>query len=229
VLIDSLLVILIFIALWYFVPYVVKKLQIDRLRRVCKEKSAIVLTYDDGPGLTVSVKLLELLRSHASVATFFILGRKIAPSKELVARIIQDGHEIGSHSYSHLHAWKRDPVSVFLDTQRGLRVARSVAECRLFRAPYGKLTLGSMIQVWLQGCRQSWWTIDSTDTWDNPRDIAEILERVRVQGGGVVLMHDLDRPGMPEHEKFVLDLTQALLELAKNEGFRVCKLGEVIS
>jgi peptidoglycan/xylan/chitin deacetylase (PgdA/CDA1 family) len=218
----------VFFTVWIVFPYVAKKIQIGHLRQDCKADRLIALTYDDGPNAQVTTALLDILRSRNAVATFFLLGHKLGALQEIVARIVSDGHEIGSHSYNHLHAWQRDPVSVFLDIQKGLRAVRSVAKCRFFRAPFGKTTFGSLIQVWLQGCRQSWWTIDSTDTWERPRGVKEILDQVRTDGGGVVLMHDLDRPAQPEHEKFVLDLTRGLLDLAENEGFRICKLGEVI-
>jgi peptidoglycan/xylan/chitin deacetylase (PgdA/CDA1 family) len=213
---------------WFVLPYAIKQIQIRRLRRRCQAEHSIVLTYDDGPGTHLTRAILDILRDRNAHATFFPLGHKLGQSKELAARIIGAGHELGSHSYAHLHPWKWDPVSVFLDTQKGMRAVRTVTDCQLFRAPYGKLTLGSMIQVRFHGCRQSWWTIDSTDTWKRPIGVTEILDRVRAQGGGVVLLHDLDRPAQPEREKFVLDLTRGLLDLAADEGFRICRLGDVI-
>lgn len=213
---------------WYVLPHLLKKAQINLLREHCRDGRRIVLTYDDGPGRRVTHALLSMLHERQAKATFFVLGRKVAAEEAGVVQLLSEGHEFGSHSYRHLHAWKRDPVSVLLDIKKGLRTVRAMAECRLFRAPYGKITLGSVIQLWLQGCRQSWWTIDSTDTWDRLREIEEILDQVRREGGGVVLMHDMDRPDRPDREQFVLDLTRALLDLAQNEGFRICKLGEVI-
>lgn len=212
---------------WFVLPFAAKKVQIVRLRRRCCRRRLIALTYDDGPSSKVTSDVLEILCSRNAVATFFLLGHKVDSAKESIARIISAGHEIGSHSYRHLHTWKRNPISVFLDIQKGFRAVRSVSECRLYRAPYGKVTLGSLLQVWLQGGRQSWWTIDSTDTWQKPRTVEEVLNQVRIEGGGVVLMHDLDRPARPEHEKFVLDLTRRLLDLADKEGFRICKLGDI--
>lgn len=226
--VASIYLLLIAACAWFVLPHAIKKIQTRLLRRRCQAEHSIVLTYDDGPGTHLTPALLEILRDRNAHATFFPLGHKLGKSKEIVARIIGAGHEIGSHSYAHLHAWKCDPVSVFLDIQKGLRVVRTVADCQLFRAPYGKLTLGSLIQVGLHGCRQSWWTIDSTDTWGKPIGVKEILDRVRAQGGGVVLLHDLDRPAQPEHEKFVLDLTRGLLDLADGEGFRIRRLGDVI-
>jgi peptidoglycan/xylan/chitin deacetylase (PgdA/CDA1 family) len=226
--ISTLVLVFLFFSVWIVFPYVAKKIQIGRLRQACKAERLIALTYDDGPSVQVTTALLDILRSRNAVATFFLLGHKLDALQEVVARIVSDGHEIGSHSYAHFHAWQRDPVSVFFDIQKGLRAVRAMAACRLFRAPYGKLTLGSMIQVRLQGCRQSWWTIDSTDTWETPRSVEAIINQVRAQGGGVVLLHDLDLSAKTERENFLLDLTRGLLDLAENDGFRICRLGELI-
>lgn len=210
------------------VPILIKAYQISRLRRRCKAERAIVLTYDDGPGSRLTATLLDILHERNARATFFLIGRKVDERRGVIARIIHDGHRLGSHSYRHLHAWKHDPIRVFLDINRGINSVRSVAECRLFRAPYGKLTLGSLLQAWMQGCVQSWWTIDSTDTWDPPKAIDQVIERVRREGGGVVLMHDMDRSGMPGREQYVLDMTRALLDLAQRENFRICRFEEVL-
>lgn len=173
-------------------------------------------------------KLLDVLNSRGAVATFFVIGHKVDALRDDVGAITRSGHEVGSHSYHHLHAWKRNPVSVYHDIRDGFRALQSFGACRLFRAPYGKMTLGTMLQVSMQGYRQSWWTIDSTDTWATPRAVGLILDQVRCEGGGVVLLHDMDRPGHPEHEAFVLELTRALLDLAETEKFGICTLGEVL-
>ncbi len=214
--------------IWFLLPFVVKKIQIGRLRRVCKAGRLIALTYDDGPSTQLINDLLEILREWNAFATFFLLGHKVNGSRAVVARIITAGHEVGSHSYRHLHAWKCNPISAYRDIQHGLRAIRSFTECRLFRAPYGKVTLGTLFQVSFLGCVQSWWTVDSTDTWKTHRQRDEILDQVRKQGGGIVLMHDLDRPGSPERNDFVLSVTRGLLEMAEAEGFRICTLGEVL-
>jgi peptidoglycan/xylan/chitin deacetylase (PgdA/CDA1 family) len=223
----TILVLTIAVSGWLVLPYASKKLQIHHLRRRCQAARLIVLTYDDGPGALLTPALLDILRDRNATATFFLLGHKLNGSKAIVAEIKKAGHELGSHSYEHLHAWKRNPISVFRDIQEGLRAVRTVAECHLFRAPYGKLTLGSMIQVRLQGCMQSWWTIDSSDTWTTPMPVERVISKIRREGGGVVLMHDHDRPNSPEREEYVLDLTRTVLELARKEGFSICRMGDI--
>lgn len=212
---------------WFALPIVVKKSQIVQLARRCRRQRVIALTYDDGPGVRTTCEVLKLLRSFGVKATFFMLGQRIDASREIAVGLVADGHEIGSHSYRHCNAWKRDPVTVFLDIRRGLRTARTLGKCRYFRAPYGKLTFASLIQVWVQGYRQSWWTIDSSDTWTTPMPIEAVLDKIRRKGGGVILLHDHDRSGHRERESYVLELTRSILEMARNEGFAVVSLTDL--
>jgi peptidoglycan/xylan/chitin deacetylase (PgdA/CDA1 family) len=213
---------------WFVLPFILKRWQVAELRRCCKQRRLLVLTYDDGPGTRLTESVIALLDSGNAKATFFLIGHQVESLKPTVARIVNEGHELGSHSQRHLHAWKQNPVSVFIDIREGLRSVRSMAECKLFRAPYGKLTLGTLIQAKLSGCTLSWWTIDSTDTWDHPRKVEDIVEQVRCEGGGVILMHDMDRPDPYAHE-FVIELTKRLISVAATDGFRICKMGEVVT
>src|SRR6187399_1964741 len=61
----------------------------------------IALTFDDGPSATLTPKLLDILAAHHIKATFFVLGEMVAEHPEIVARAVQEGHEIASHSWSH--------------------------------------------------------------------------------------------------------------------------------
>src|SRR6516164_9122938 len=61
----------------------------------------IAMTFDDGPSVTLTPKLLDLLAAHHIKATFFVIGENVAEHPEIVARAAREGHEIGNHSWSH--------------------------------------------------------------------------------------------------------------------------------
>lgn len=62
----------------------------------------VVLTFDDGPHVVYSKRVLTLLARHQLSATFFLVGQAINPrTYGLVQRIVAEGHLLGSHSYSH--------------------------------------------------------------------------------------------------------------------------------
>jgi len=213
---------------WLVLPYAIRKFQEAILKRKCRMSRTIVLTYDDGPGDELTKKILALLKVYDVRATFFMLGKKITTAPELPHMLVQAGHEIGAHSFQHLNAWKRSPLAVFRDIKRGFVSIGTFEQPSLFRPPHGKVTLATMLQVWFNQCRHAWWTIDSTDTWPTPMPIEGVLERIRSGGGGVILMHDHRRPQNPEREVYVLELTKSILDLARKEGFKVCKMSEIV-
>ncbi len=66
-----------------------------------KLSGKIVLTIDDGPDINFTLPLLNLLRKYKLTATFFLIGKEAEKYPELVRKIDQEGHTIGSHGYSH--------------------------------------------------------------------------------------------------------------------------------
>lgn len=213
---------------WLVLPYAIRKVQEAILKQKCRTSRTIVLTYDDGPGTEVTTKILALLKAYDVRATFFVLGKNLAGNLELAHMLVRAGHEIGTHSFLHLNAWKRSPFTVYRDIKLGFTGIKAFGRPLLFRAPHGKLTLATMLQVWFNQCRQAWWTIDSTDTWPAVMPIERVIEQIRINRGGVVLMHDHSRPNNPEREAYVLDLTKSILELARIEGFKVRRMSEVV-
>ncbi len=69
-----------------------------------KEKKIAFLTFDDGPSVTVTPKVLKTLKEKKVKGTFFLVGKSInsdSYSKKLVKQIYNDGNSIGNHSYTH--------------------------------------------------------------------------------------------------------------------------------
>src|SRR5271166_5522743 len=65
-----------------------------------KEKK-IALTFDDGPNPKYTPLLLTKLAEHCVSATFFLIGRNLKRHPEIGRRIVQEGHEVGNHTYNH--------------------------------------------------------------------------------------------------------------------------------
>jgi hypothetical protein len=89
------------------------------------------------------------------------------------------------------------------------------------------MTLPTYNEIRRRGASVWWWTIDSGDTNASLPKVGEVADTVRKQGGGIVLMHDLDRGR--ERNQFVLEITDALLDVAKSESLRVKALTPAIS
>lgn len=106
-------------------------------------KGQFVLTIDDGPNLSTTPRLLEILGEHCVKATFFLVGRNAEAHPDLVRQILAAGHTIGTHTYSHPDLSKMTPPQIEADIEKGRDAVRAAAKgatgeppsLRLFRFP----------------------------------------------------------------------------------------------
>jgi len=219
---------------WFILPFGMRRHSEARLARLCRAQKAIVLSYDDGPGPGLTLRLLDLLRNRGA-ATFFVLGRSAEANGTVVARAISEGHEVASHSFHHSNAWKVWPGHAARDLAAGIETVRGLGgNENLFRPPYGKLTLATLIDCLIRRQRFGWWTIDSKDPQNSGerRRIEDIIEEISDNGGGVVLMHDFDQAPVSDdgmsHADYVISLTERIIGFAEKNEYRLMKLGDVL-
>lgn len=197
------------------------------LRWKYRRQRALVLTYDDGPGTQVTPPLMELLGSYRAHATFFMMGRRAEQYPEIVDSLKRAGHDIGVHTYSHLHPWKVPASKALADIDDGYAaLARWTPPDALFRPPHGKLTWATWTALRRRNAPLCWWTLDSGDTWAELPSTHAVVEGVARSHGGVVLMHDFDRDA--GRAGFVLETTRRLLDTANDEGLNVMALSGLL-
>ena len=195
----------------------------------------LVLTYDDGPGESLTPRILEQLERHHARATFFLSGKRAERSPRVVDAVMAAGHELGCHTYDHLNAWKASPWRVWSDVERGYdTLARWVPPHGVFRPPYGKWTPLTRWQLRRRGAPVVRWTHDSRDTTHGELPApSAVIDGVMRDGGGVVLMHDFDRESDSTYRTvradFVLEVTEGLLSRARAQGMRTMTVSELIA
>ena len=113
----------------------------------------IALTFDDGPNDPHTLRLLEVLARHDVRATFFLIGRYVQQLPEISRQIIEAGHVVGNHTFSH-------PLLIF---KSAAEIRQELSDCRsalqdaigehsnLFRPPFG----GRRPADARHGCRRS--------------------------------------------------------------------------
>jgi len=214
------------VATAYFAPHLLRFVHARRLGRMCRASRSMVLTYDDGPGRGVTPRVLDALARHDAKATFFLLGRPVQEHPELVElvdRIAGEEHEIGSHGFAHVSAWRAMPWRVVADINRGMKcLAAWLRPGAPFRPPFGRVTAATWWASRRHGARLAFWTIDTLDSGSQPRAVADIVGELCSKGGGVVLMHDYD--GSEERTRTVLTLTEQLIAAAREKGLRIRRL-----
>ncbi len=99
---------------------------------------AIALTFDDGPDPQWTPQILDILKRYQVPATFFIVGENALTQRSLLARIVSEGHEVGSHTYTHpnLAGASETDTDIELNATQRLFQAFTGRSLRLFRAPY---------------------------------------------------------------------------------------------
>jgi peptidoglycan/xylan/chitin deacetylase (PgdA/CDA1 family) len=157
----------------------------DRRERV------LYLTFDDGPTLHTP-RILDLLARHDVPATFFIVGKRIAGREPILAAIDAAGHRLGNHSFSHKSARNLDYAALCSDLDYCTTQIRQIVpnwRPKLYRPPYGDLSLGFLRFALIRRARISMWNQDSMDyRAATPGDILDRL--INLQNGDILLFHD---------------------------------------
>jgi peptidoglycan/xylan/chitin deacetylase (PgdA/CDA1 family) len=188
-----------------------------------REKAKIALTYDDGPSGENTEKVLDVLKSEKTPATFFLIGRNIANKESQIKRIIKEGHEIGSHSYQHdfWYDLKRKKFYVE-DLNKNKEIIEKISSKPLqyFRPPYGVTTPALSDAIKEKGYQCIGWDVRSYDTRGEKTD--KILERIlqQVQNGSIILLHDTLENSA--------ELTKKLIISLKEKKFEIVSLKELI-
>ena len=101
-----------------------------------------VLTFDDGPHPTSTPKLLDVLARHDATATFFVVGERAAAAPARLRQIVDAGHVIGNHSWSHRPPWRLTPREQFREYVRTQRLIEDATgkRCDRVRPPFGMLS-----------------------------------------------------------------------------------------
>lgn len=152
----------------------------------------IALTFDDGPSVKYTAKILDILKEYGVKATFFVVGVNIEKSPDLLRRIASEGHEIGNHTYSHPHLQRMDASKLAEELSRADALIRSITGISptLFRPPEGVVTTSVKAAAMDGGYRLMLWSIDTRDWALNP--VSEILRTVKrnASDGDIILFHD---------------------------------------
>ncbi len=176
--------------------------------RGAETEKYVALTFDDGPSGKYTRALLDGLYDRGVKATFLLCGYRVKDYPDITQRIVDEGHEIGFHGYSHKNMSqlsRRDIASELIDMEQLLP-----AGCRpRFLRPPGGCCSDPVRQV--AKARQLailGWSVDPRD-WAT-RDVSPVEKKVlqQVKDGDVVLLHDMSDSSV----KAALDIVDVLLE-----------------
>ncbi|GAA3879011.1 polysaccharide deacetylase family protein [Streptomyces sedi] len=159
----------------------------------CEEVKCIALTFDSAPS-EHTPELLEILREEEVPVTFFLLGKNhIDTYPELVTRMVDEGHELANHTWTHprLTEIDRDEVREELErTQEAIAELTGVTPT-LMRPPQGRTddTVGEVSEE--LGLAQILWSVTAKDYETTDSDLIESRVMEDADRDGIILLHDL--------------------------------------
>ena len=219
------------IFLYVGVPWIYGQLARRLLERRAKEHEALVLTFDDGPGSSLTPAILNILAEGKAKATFFLLGRNIEGREAIVRQIAEQGHDICSHGYDHLNSLKVSPIRALSDIKRGwAAIDAALGTMRKkypFRPPNGKLNIICLLYLLVRQVPIVYWSIDSGDTWRKQPDSLRVAMLAEKTGGAVSLAHDFDRSN-ENTSRFVVESVRAALAMAADKDMQVLTVSELL-
>ncbi|MCF6346967.1 MAG: polysaccharide deacetylase family protein [Flavobacteriaceae bacterium] len=173
----------------------------------------VAITFDDGPNEIVTPKILALLKKYNAKATFFCIGKNIEANPIVFKQIIEEGHSIGNHSYTHSNNFGFFSKSVVIEEIiKTNKLSQNLIgkEMKLFRPPFG-VTNPSISKALKQTKHHViGWNVRSLDTVI--KDENKIFNRItkHLKSGDVILLHDTN-------ERTINVLEQLLLFLQENK------------
>ena len=168
------------------------------LRHGSRDQTQIALTIDDGPDRVYTPRILDIFRDHAVKATFFVVGEAAEQYPEIVLRMKREGHDVGSHSYSHPYFHRLSWSGAIREIGMTRWVLNRILgeECKLFRPPHGKLALRSLIPAWSAGQQVVMWNVDLKDYSASTGEVEAQLDRTVLSSGDIILYHGTSEPAI---------------------------------
>lgn len=166
-------------------------------------------------------RMLEILNQNNVKATFFLGGAWVKKYPEMAARIAAEGHEIGSHGYSHPHPDQLSKHENLRDIQKAEdEIYRATGiRPKLFAPPYGERGPAVLKAADEASYTTVLWSVDTVD-WQLPEPQA-IVQRVvsRAHNGAIVLMH----PTAP-----TVKALPEIIERLKKDGYQLVNVSKIL-
>lgn len=184
----------------------------------------IAITFDDGPVVPNTPRLLDMLAARGIKATFFTVGTNVARNPNIMRRIVADGHEIANHTWTHPFLSRLSDAAVRSELQRSHDALTSITGIapRMYRPPYGAITARQ--KEWIMseyGYPTILWSVDPQD-WKT-RNAAMTRTRIlaETRPGSIILVHDIHATSV--------DAMPATLDGLLAKGFRFVTVSQLIS
>jgi peptidoglycan/xylan/chitin deacetylase (PgdA/CDA1 family) len=194
----------------------------------------LALTYDDGPNDPHTLRLLEVLAKQEVKATFFLIGRYVQQRPDLAREIVQAGHVVGNHTFTH-------PLLTFKSVAE---IRQELSDCRsaledavggsstpisnLFRPPFGGRRPAVLRIARELGLEPVMWNVTGFDWTAPPSAVIEKKVANQIRGGDIILLHDGGHKQMGADRSQTILATDHLITKYKSEAYEFKTIPEML-
>jgi len=193
-----------------------------------ERRPQVALTFDDGPDIKYTVQILDLLKEYDVKATFFLVGTQVKKYPDIAKRIVDEGHSVGNHSWSHgdLTKLSAKARAEQIDKTQAIIVEATGTTPRLMRAPYGSVSKEVLATIHKDHMKHVAWTVDTKD-WAGT-SVQDMYKNVmnNSRDGGIILMHSFGgRKNALEH---TVKLLPSIIRDLRTNGYDLVTIDEMI-
>lgn len=164
------------------------------------EKKVLYLTFDAGYENGYTANILDVLKEHEVPAAFFLVGNYIESSPELVERMVNEGHTVGNHTYTHPDMSEISTEEAFREELTKLEEAYEKVTGekmrKYYRPPQGKYSEDNLRMAQKLGYKTIFWSLAYVDWYESDQPTkAEAFDKLlpRVHPGAIVLLHSTSK------------------------------------
>lgn len=156
-----------------------------------EDRREVALSFDDAPDDLFTPRILDVLKKEGVKATFFCVGNRIEAYPDVMQRIVDEGHVVGNHSYSHANLPKLSDERFREEIRKTDRLIRQYTGYTpsFVRPPYGNISEEQI--KWLASQKRMIvnWNVDSLDWKNLSRDEVVTNVLADVKPGAIILQH----------------------------------------
>lgn len=174
--------------------------QYDALYCVPTQDKTIYITFDAGFENGNTAKILDALKKHNVKATFFLVGNYFETQPDLVKRMVDEGHTVGNHTYSHPDMSKiADQQSFQQELQKNEELYKNITGqemAKIYRPPQGKFCESNLRMAKEMSYQTVFWSLAYVDWYENEQPTKEeAFSKLlpRIHPGAVVLLHSTSK------------------------------------
>ena len=189
-----------------------------------RETKRIALSFDDGPHPRFTPIILDLLARYGIKATFFMIGSNVKNYPTIARAVMEHGHEIGNHTFTHPHMRMLTDEELRNEVQKteDILAQNGIPRPRLFRPPEGFRSKQQVKMLSDVGYTTVIWSLDTND-WQG-RASTEIVSVVLggIRGGDILLFHDYTS------QKNTITALEELIPKLLKDGYEFVTVSELI-